>query len=388
MLFGSLVHPDAVPRYPEVSEAANRFQLGLLCGFVECGIDAVLALSALPIATFPRPRRLLVRQQRWTLGNGIRVVAPGFINLAAIKTFLAHSQLRRLGVRAARDEPPDAVLCYNPVPGPASAGLAMARRLGLPFVTIAADVTPASAVLPASRRVLFRWSRRILRASDGLVALSGHTVEETGFERPWVKVDGGLSRDWDDLPVARPRPKTIVYAGTPAEVSGARLLLAAFRILPDPDAHLIFTGRGGLEGEIREAAAVDPRIQVAGFVQRREMQRLLCSATVLVNPRPGSYPENRYNFPAKLLDYLASGRPVITTLAGDLDPEYRAVTIPLLDETPHALAALLEDVIRRPESELFALGSRGRAFILANRRWEHQAARVLEFLESLRREPT
>jgi glycosyltransferase involved in cell wall biosynthesis len=111
------------------------------------------------------------------------------------------------------------------------------------------------------------------------------------------------------------------------------------------------------------------------------MQRLLASGTVLVNPRLSSERENRFNFPSKILDYLASGRPVVTTLAGDLDAVYRRIAIPLLEETPESLARLLVDLCSRPERELAEMGARGRDFVLSERRWGSQGRRVYDLVE-------
>jgi glycosyltransferase involved in cell wall biosynthesis len=161
------------------------------------------------------------------------------------------------------------------------------------------------------------------------------------------------------------------------------LLVAALRHISDPDIRLIISGRGGLEREIRQAARSDPRITVAGFLDRQQWRSLLVSATALVNPRLSDHVENRYNFPSKLIDYLAAGRPVITTLSGDLDPEYLEVTVPLLEETPGGLAALLQETIDRPGDELAELGARGREFVLREKNWGRQAKRVYEFIGSL-----
>ena len=379
LLFGSLVDPDAVKDIPEASEAANRFQLGLLDGLLATGLRHATAITALPIAAVPRPRKVFVRSQRWSLGARIDIVAPGFVNLPPIKPFSVHTRLTRAG-RLARAGV-SAILAYNAVPGPGSAGLAVARKLGVPFICVVADHDPSCIGRSPLRAGEQWWSNRILAGSDGLVVLSGHTARDLAGGRPWIKIDGGVGRDWDELPQLAPLRKTVVYAGTPAYVSGARLLLEAFARVDDPEMKIVFAGRGGLEDEIRAAASRDPRIEVRGFTTREELRQLLASATVLVNPRLSAPSENRYNFPSKILDYLASGRPVITTLAGDLDPVYADVAIPLRDETPTALAALMQEVCARSEQELTMIGSRGRDFVLGERRWVDQAAEVYRFIE-------
>lgn len=383
LLFGSLVHPDAVPSIPEASEAANRFQLGLLDGLLHAGVRTATAITYLPIAAAPRHRKVVARTVAWRVDERLDIVAPSFLNLAPVKPIWAHVTLRAAGLRAAT-RGADAVLAYNPLPGPGSAGLAVARRLAIPFVCIAADYAPGFRRRSPFRTAEQRWQTHIIEASDGLVVLSGHTARDLRYRQPWIKIDGGVSDDWStDMATVQVHPKTVLYAGTPAYVSGARLLLDAFARIEDPDMRLVFAGRGGLDAEVRAAATLDPRISVLGFIPRGEMQRALASATVLVNPRLSDAEENRHNFPSKILDYLASGRPVITTLAGDLDPAYSEVAIPLRDETPDALAVLLQQVCELPESVLATIGGRGRDFVLDKRRWVNQAAEVYRFIEAL-----
>ena len=374
--FGSLVDPGELAHIPEASEAANRFQLGLLSGLKERGVEDVVALTGFPIATVPRPRRLLVEGHRWE-SDGLRIVAPGFLNVPPIKPLWIHAALRRAGL--AERQGVEAVLSYNPAPGFGSAALSVARTLGVPFICVVADHTMRRQRSPL-RALEWKWSTRVIKSSDGLVVLSGHVVGDLATTVPWVKVDGGLSDDWDVLPQVDALTKTIVYAGTPSFAGGAQLLLDAFSLVDDPEMRLVFAGRGGLMDEVQAAAAVDPRIAIEGFLPRDEMQGLLASATVLVNPRLSDEEENRFNFPSKILDYLASARPVVTTLAGDLDPVYGDIGIPLIDETPAALARLLQDTCARSEEELRDIGARGRRFVLAERRWAAQSELVYRLI--------
>ena len=63
-------------------------------------------------------------------------------------------------------------------------------------------------------------------------------------------------------------------------------------------------------------------VRYLGFVEREELLRTMQRGLVLVNPRPPSLPEHRYNFPSKILEYLATGRPVISTTSADIAEEY------------------------------------------------------------------
>ncbi len=384
LLFGSLIPPALVSKTPEASEAGNLFQHGLLRGLLRCGVDNALVLTAPAIRAVP-PRKVFLPRRSWHLGDSLDVLAPPFLNVPPIKPLSVHMSLKRAALAGGHADT-SAVLAYNPQPGRASAGLAVARKLGVPFVCIVADFPPEGRSRSPLRVIEQAWRQRIMRASDGLVVLSGHTVRDFELKQPWIKIDGGLAEDWEVLPDVPLMHKTVVFAGTPSHRAGTRLMLGAFSRLADPEMRLIFAGRRGLEDEVRSAAAVDPRITVEGFLPRPDLQRLLASSTVLVNLRLSSEPENRYNFPSKLLDFLASGRPVVTTLAGDLDPAFHEVTVPLVEETPSALAAVLQQVCSRPEPQLASLGAAGRKFVTEHRSWDSQSRAVFAFLERIAEE--
>lgn len=365
-----------------MNEAGNRFQLDMSRGLIAAGVERITAISAITVATVPVPRHVFIHEAAWDLGRGLDIVAPRFVNVLPIKPISVRRHLREAGARL--EGPIDAVVAFSPTPlGHASAGLAVARKFGAPFACVVTDFVPGLRPRSPLRAIEQRMAARVLRQSDGLVVVSGHTPRDSDFQKPWVKIDGGVAEDWERLPEVRLREKTVVFAGTPDRVRGAQLLLDAFALVRDPDVRLVFAGRGGSTGEIEAAAARDPRIEVKGFLPREEMRELLASATVLVNPRLSSAPENRHNFPAKLLDYLASGRPTITTLAGDLDPVYPDLTIGLRDETPEGLASLLSDVCAWDEAKRTALGARGREFVMRERRWDKQAGLILDFLRQL-----
>jgi glycosyltransferase involved in cell wall biosynthesis len=66
---------------------------------------------------------------------------------------------------------------------------------------------------------------------------------------------------------------------------GVQVVLDAMRRLPSaPDVELTIAGRGPLEDTVRQAAAADPRIRFAGFVQGDEKHALLTAADYLLIP--------------------------------------------------------------------------------------------------------
>jgi glycosyltransferase involved in cell wall biosynthesis len=82
-----------------------------------------------------------------------------------------------------------------------------------------------------------------------------------------------------------------------------------------------FTGRASEEEravlfETADSEGIADRVEYLGFVSDEEMARLYRQATLLLAPLPDD-PQSVTRFPTKLGEYLASGRPVVTTAIGE-----------------------------------------------------------------------
>ena len=133
-------------------------------------------------------------------------------------------------------------------------------------------------------------------------------------------------------------PFAVVSAGSLDEANGFLVLLEAFARLPGDGYRLRIAGRGPLESQVRAAAAKDPRIEYLGFLSFEEVQSLYRSADVLVNMRLTQAIDTRYFFPSKLMEYLASAVPVISTCTGAVEKEFGSFVYLLREETPQGLA--------------------------------------------------
>jgi len=284
---------------------------------------------------------------------------------------------------------PDAILVYNAWPSYAFPAWVGGQLWRVPVVLIVADLVGALSQQQPYRRVEGWLEKHILRHCSGLIALSNRVASEFGSSQPTLILEGGID-DAFVIPEPSTSPhrntssKSIMYAGTLSIYGGVPLLLKAFKLLKGRDYELWITGRGELVDEILAAAARDSRIKYFGFVERNVYVDLMGKATVLVNPRPSDLLSNRYNFPSKLLEYMASGRPVITTsTSGLIEEEYGDMVFVLREETPQALAKLIETVCNLGDEKLNAIGARARNYMLEHKTWGAQSRRVYEFLSSL-----
>jgi len=104
-----------------------------------------------------------------------------------------------------------------------------------------------------------------------------------------------------------------MYSGLLSRVTGVDILLNAMENLEENKIELWISGKGELEYEVRTASEKDTRIKYLGHMEYSEYMKCLEEADVLINPRNMSLPENQNNFPSKIMEYLAVGKPIISS---------------------------------------------------------------------------
>jgi glycosyltransferase involved in cell wall biosynthesis len=171
-----------------------------------------------------------------------------------------------------------------------------------------------------------------------------------------------------------------MYSGGLTWLKGVPLLLDAFAQVDDPRLRLWITGRGECETLVEAAAQRDPRIVYHGFVDYEEVLALYRRADILVNPHLATPLSARYLFPSKLLEYLATGRPVVALSTPDIAADYGDAVVVVAEETPAALAEGLRRAAGMSYEERRALGARGRAAV-ARKTWPEQATRIAIFVQ-------
>ncbi|OQC68445.1 MAG: Glycosyl transferases group 1 [Verrucomicrobia bacterium ADurb.Bin006] len=356
-------------------------------------------ISSLPLPTYPRCRQLWVGYRRWDRGQGSWNVMVPFINVLLVKhlTRWLASCLLVLRWLIARDRScPGIVLLYGIHSAHMYAAMPLARLFGVKCVTLVSDPPGVEyrwegrATRYAKRfdKILLRTA---MRASDGLVVLAERLGKDFAPKVPALLMEGIVSpRDQeqflrasrvtdDGSPVAS-ADFVIMYAGGLLRSYGVGLLLRAFESLPDHCRLWIF-GSGEMREEIQAAAAVDARIVYWGFVSNAEVVRRFQEASVLVNPRPSTNDFTLYSFPSKVLEYMGSARPVVSTRLAGIPEEYFQHIIPLDEETPEGLASLLTTLSKMPKEELDSIGQRSQEFVLRSKSIEVQGSRLREFLQ-------
>lgn len=393
LLFIGTVQPDtAAHRTSAFSRAGNLAQFNLLQALTGSGADVSGVLTQLPQQAFPRGERLWSGLRRVQLFDGAEAISVPYINLPVVRPFcvgldvLAGTVLWSWRQRRRRR-----VICtFNLTEPPGVFTWVAARLTGAKAVAWVNDINQPGQLVPDTwqRRLDFQLQRLLIPRFDGVVAVTRRILRDFAPGRPGLCIEGGVAAEV--VEVGRRRPArtadgtfTMVAAGGLGRANGIHLILEAMRRLPDPRLRLRIAGKGALEDDVRRAAAEDPRIEFRGFLDHGAVLDLYQSADLLLNIRLTQDIDTGYFFPSKLLEYLASGAPLLTTCPGNVGEELADVAWLLEDESTEGLVAALSEVAALPSAEREARGRRAWSFAAVHKTWHAQAQAFATFVSGL-----
>jgi glycosyltransferase involved in cell wall biosynthesis len=393
---GSVV-PDRLPYWNDAcSRAGNMFQERLLAALEQNGLPASLILSQQPLRAFPASRSLVVRGASLQLGSGLKAKRIPFVNVQVVRQLtvglMVLTSLARWG-RHQGGSTNKVVLTYNLTEPPALFTLLASRLIDARTVALVNDVfVPGETIANSwTRRLDFWLQQRLIRRFNGLSVANTKIIEDLAGGVPYIRNEGGVA----DAVASRfraiagrhagetYRPLTIVFAGSLTELNGIAELIEAFSHLEGSGFRLIVAGRGPCEAMVRSASQADRRIEFYGYLSEDAVLDLYAEADVLVNLRITRRLKSHYFFPSKLIEYMATGVPVITTATGQVEEEFGGVVFLLKEESAEALASLLLDVAALDVETRWSLGANARAQVLRTHGWSVHGRRLSEFIQAI-----
>lgn len=261
---------------------------------------------------------------------------------------------------------------------------ATARKKGKPYV-----ITPHGMLYPEALRIshwkkcpmLQLWFHKdIMRASAIHVACEKELqhVRGFGYRGPVALIGNAVLRTPEiteiynrrihKLASAAPQfphssTRNLGFLGRLHPIKCVERLLQAVALRPDADVRVVLMGTGSADYEqfLRSEAqrlGIADRVEFAGFVSGREkFERLAQLNTLFV-------PSDMENFGMIIPEALLVGTPVMASLGTPWQSlnEHRCGW--WTDNSPESIARVIDDICSKSPADLFAMGSRGRQFVL------------------------
>jgi glycosyltransferase involved in cell wall biosynthesis len=251
------------------------------------------------------------------------------------------------------------------------------RLLGKKIAVVITD--PAGVLLPTDGKIS-RFLKKCdaafigmaLRRTDAIVTLAPALISRFSLQQtPALVFPGILDSSFvkqvmlSNVSKSVAQKKfTIIYAGGLHQAYGVDQLIDAILEMPtDLSIQLQLFGRGDQEQRIQQLALNDPRFYYGGFVGNDILIHAMLSADLLINPRPTTADFSLNSFPSKLIEYLATGKPVLTTKISSIPEEYKPYFLYIEKEDSSGIKDALIHAINIPPLEMESMGQKGKMFI-------------------------
>lgn len=310
ILFCGTNVPDKIEYIsPEISAAGNRYQNNLIRNLRHLGHEVHnLAYIGVKIERYDENAAVLREESDYDYVYCSR-------KNIGIRADAHRSYQQKMKAAVAEC---DVVISYNvfhawfDLPG-------IARNMGRRSIVFLADYTPPEGYTDLLHKEYAHIMLDSMKKYDLVVGLSENIRSMCSKRQRFILMEGGIDPavyDYFEEKVPKVidgRKVSFMYSGLLSKVTGVDTLLDSMKQQKRKDIRLIVTGKGDLENDVTAAAADDPRIIYMGHLPYDAYMEQLAAADVLINPRNMDLPENKNNFPSKIMDYLASGRRIIST---------------------------------------------------------------------------
>lgn len=180
------------------------------------------------------------------------------------------------------------------------------------------------------------------------------------------------------------KKKVVLYAGGLYEKFGINNLVKAASEITDVEFELQLYGEGSSVDYINEVNRYNPNIVYMGVTSVEKIKEAERNATLLVNPRPCDEEYTKYSFPSKTLEYMSSGRPILTTKLKGIPEEYYEYLYTINDNEVETIKRALTEILCLPECELEQKGKSALNFVCEYKNAHTQAAKMIHMVEEFR----
>lgn len=262
----------------------------------------------------------------------------------------------------------------------------VARFLGKLFrVPVVAVVTDLPNELEYQSNYYKKQTTKIARSCDAYVILVDAMQPFINpHHKPQILIEG-MVRENESLTNEKFDKYTLLYAGGLSESSGIRVLIEGFIQSDSKDKELLICGMGQLEGLIQSYTKQHTNIKYLGSLLNNEVLILEEKSHLLINPRDSLSSQTKYAFPSKILEYLYSGTPILSTKLDGIPPVYYNYLIPVEDESVNGFKNALNKIYEMTLSDLNKIGIKGRAFAQNEKTNIIQAKKCIDWLDLIQK---
>jgi glycosyltransferase involved in cell wall biosynthesis len=216
---------------------------------------------------------------------------------------------------------------------------------------------------------------------DGFVTLSPGLNELTNKKAKPSYIFSGFA---EEITIDTPLVKEPYFfcCGALYERYGILKMIEAFKQVKT-DRQLLIAGHGPMIETIKQLEKDDPRIRYVGLLSREQVLNYESHSELNINPRLFSEDIDKYSVPSKVLEYLSSGVPLLSTIHTALHQEFCGEVIWIKDGTSDELRKAMELFLAFQNGEMKKKALLAKEKVLSKYGLEVQGKLLYEFITSV-----
>lgn len=357
---------------------AQKFNSLLIKGLAEH--QPVRAIANLPFAAgTPRLSRTVVCVENVEYIT-LEYIPGRFHKIANLFQIL--SEGRKIG----KTDEIEAVVCdaINPLASVGAYILSCVFRI--PKVGIITDIPE---LMDQGRETIFtKITSHFMKKYDGYVLLTDAMNEKVNHrKKPFIVMEGvceASHQGQESNPSDLLNKNVCMYTGTLAEGTGIENLLQGFMQANLSNTELHIYGNGACREKVIAASKQFQAIQYKGIAGNDVIVREQQKAALLINPRPKDVPFGEYSFPSKIMEYMVSGTPVLSTRLPGIPKEYFEYIYSLDNESASGITKAIKEILEIPLEERMTKGQAARQYVSEYKNKYIQSGRILELIGKIK----
>jgi glycosyltransferase involved in cell wall biosynthesis len=376
----------------EVQNSANVFQWALIKGLEQNLKQPIKLITAPYIGWYPKYYKdLTLKTSYFSNGNVINSgIMVGFLNLPIIKNIYKFFNIYSSIINTCSFEDKTVLIVYSIDLAYLKAALKAKQKIPNSIVCVTIndlhefpggkDILHGFYIKYVERHLVYN----LLSKVDCFIVVADKMVDFLKLHyKPYIRIEG-IYDDQTDYEFGNTnhdeKNNIILYTGSLDNRYGIKELLDAFKLINAPDFRLWICGGGSGANLVMNRAQEDERIKYFGIVSKEKVIELQMKAKILVNPRNPIGEYNKYSFPIKTIEYMASGTPALIYKLDGIPKEYFDYCYIVEDNRIESLADAMYNVCQLDQDTLRLKGKTARDFILRTKTAKMQCGKLLNMI--------
>lgn len=372
----------------DLDNAAHNFQLSIIEGLDEF-IPNLTLVTHPSLRTFPKYyKRFFVKGLKFTHNGKSQDISFRFVNIHLVKHLMIFKNLMNYFKKELNQNDEEYSFILYGLTSPFLRLVQTLKEKGYK-INACLIVPDLPEFMQESNNLIYKYLKKAdklliheyIKSIDSFVLLNENMYERLPIQgKRWIRMEGIVNNKHKLNKISESNNKIILYTGNLDERYGIIYLIRAFSLIEYKNYQLWVRGKGNTMEYVKKASEMDDRIKIFDELHIDKLFDLMSKATLLINIVPPDREFSKYFFPSKILNYMLSGTPVLSTKIEGIPLEYYNHLFIIDDFSIQGIRDIIIDTCEKDNFELERMGDEARNFVLEFKNSRYQSRRIIDLM--------